>query len=155
MVFSSHIFIVAFLPLTLLSFFLARYLLGHKGALVTLTISSMVFYAYWDWRFLGLLWCSILFNYYWSRLLLRPYPEVKRRWLLIVGVGANVGTLAFFKYMNFFLANLEALLGRELVALHIILPLGISSSPSRRSPTWLTSGASGRDLTPFSTIASS
>ena len=126
MVFSSHIFILAFLPLTLLSFFLARYLLGHKGALVALTISSMIFYAYWDWRFLALLWCSILFNYYWSRLLLRPYPEVKRRWLLIIGVGANVGTLAFFKYTNFFLGNLAGLLGTDFNSLYIILPLGIS-----------------------------
>ena len=126
MVFSSHVFILAFLPLTLLAVFLARNLYGRQGALVGLTIASMIFYAYWDWRFLGLLWCSILFNYYWSRLLLRPYSEPKRRWLLIVGVGVNIGTLAFFKYTNFFLDNLAGLLGQNFTSLYIILPLGIS-----------------------------
>ena len=126
MVFSSHIFILAFLPLTLFGTFLARYLFGHRGALVALTLASMIFYAYWDWRFLALLWASILFNYYWSRLLLRPYDDRTRGWLLAIGVGANVATLGFFKYTNFFLDNIAHLIGQDFSALYIILPLGIS-----------------------------
>lgn len=126
MVFSSHVFILGFLPLTLLAVFLARRLGGRAGAVVTLVVASMAFYAWWDWRFLALLWASILFNYYWSRLLLRPYPESRRRWLLGIGVAANLAVLCFFKYTNFFLENLDLLLGRDFSALHIILPLGIS-----------------------------
>ena len=64
MVFSSHVFILGFLPLTLLAVFLARRLGGRAGAVVTLVVASMAFYAWWDWRFLALLWASILFNYY-------------------------------------------------------------------------------------------
>src|SRR3954447_11675580 len=118
MVFSSHVFILVFLPLTLLGVFLARQLFGRIGVVVTLATASMVFYAYWDWRFLGLLWSSILFNYYWSRLLLRSYPEAKRRWLLGIGVGANLAVLGFFKYTNFFLDNLGELLGHRFDALY-------------------------------------
>ena len=126
MVFSSHVFILGFLPLTLLAVFLARRLGGRAGAVVTLVVASMAFYAWWDWRFLALLWASILFNYYWSRLLLRPYPESRRRWLLGIGVAANLAVLCFFKYTNFFLENLDLVLGRDFSALHIILPLGVS-----------------------------
>jgi alginate O-acetyltransferase complex protein AlgI len=126
MVFSSHVFILGFLPLTLLAVMLSRHFAGRMGAVVTLVIASMAFYAWWDWRFLALLWSSILFNYYWSRLLLRPYPEARRRWLLGIGIAANLGVLCFFKYTNFFLQNLDLLLGRDFSALHIILPLGVS-----------------------------
>ncbi|MFL5336971.1 MAG: MBOAT family O-acyltransferase [Geminicoccaceae bacterium] len=126
MVFSSHVFILGFLPLTLLAVMLSRHFAGRMGAVVTLVIASMAFYAWWDWRFLALLWSSILFNYYWSRLLLRPYPEGRRRWLLGIGIAANLGVLCFFKYTNFFLQNLDLLLGRDFSALHIILPLGVS-----------------------------
>ena len=126
MVFSSYVFILGFLPLTLLAVMVARHVAGRVGAVATLVVASMAFYAWWDWRFLALLWLSILFNYYWSRLLLRPYPESRRRWLLGIGVAANLGVLCFFKYTNFFLENLDLLLGHDFSALHIILPLGIS-----------------------------
>ena len=126
MVFSSQPFILVFLPLTLLAVLLARRLGGRMAVAVTLTVASFVFYAWWDWRFLGLLWGSILFNHGCGRLLLRPYAEPTRRWLLGIGVAANLAVLCFFKYTNFFLENLDLVTGREFSALHIILPLGIS-----------------------------
>ncbi|HMR30628.1 MAG TPA: MBOAT family O-acyltransferase [Geminicoccaceae bacterium] len=126
MVFSSQPFILVFLPLTLLAVLLARRLGGRLAVAVTLSLASFVFYGWWDWRFLGLLWASILFNHAWGRLLLRPYPERLRRWLLGIGVAVNLGVLCFFKYTNFFLENLDLLTGHDFSALHIILPLGVS-----------------------------
>lgn len=126
MVFSSQPFILLFLPLTLLAVLLARRMGGRPAVTVALTVASWVFYAWWDWRFLGLLWASILFNHCWGRLLLRPYAERTRRWLLGIGVAANLAVLCFFKYTNFFLENLDLLTGQHFSALHIILPLGIS-----------------------------
>ena len=126
MVFTSHVFLLVFLPATLGAVLLARRLSGRGGVVVVLVVASLLFYGYWDWRYLSLLSASILFNYGFSRLLLRPYGERARCWLLGVGVGVNLAVLGFFKYADFFLANLGAALGRDVGALGIILPLGIS-----------------------------
>lgn len=58
--------------------------------------------------------------------------------ILTVAVTVNIGLLAYFKYANFFIANLGKLTGTELSTVNIVLPLGISFSHSRRSPfSWM------------------
>ena len=46
--------------------------------------------------------------------------------LLLIGIVFNVGFLFYFKYMDFFISNVNALTGSELTLLHLALPLGIS-----------------------------
>lgn len=92
-----------------------------------LLVASYVFYAAWDWRFLGLIAFSTALDYTCALAIDRATAEqVRRRWLT-VSVVANLGVLAFFKYSNFILESLRAV-GVPLrgVALDVVLPVGIS-----------------------------
>jgi alginate O-acetyltransferase complex protein AlgI len=65
MLFNSYGFLFVFLPLTLAGFF---WLGRHRGLLAAawLTLASLVFYGWWDWRFVPLLVVSIAFNTRWA-----------------------------------------------------------------------------------------
>ena len=94
-----------------------------------LLLASCVFYAWWDWRFLGLLVVVILFDYYLSRLMVETVDTKRRNALLWFSIVINLGVLGFFKYFNFFIDNLNVvtgLLGWQVGTLNIILPIGIS-----------------------------
>lgn len=96
---------------------------------IILLSASCVFYAYWDWRFLGLLIFVTFFDYYISIQIYRSKDrQAKRNWLL-VSVIANLAILGYFKYFNFFIGTLNMVLhslGINLPELNIILPVGIS-----------------------------
>jgi D-alanyl-lipoteichoic acid acyltransferase DltB (MBOAT superfamily) len=121
MLFNSYAFIVVFLPLALAGFFL----LGRIGPVwgaAWLVLCSFGFYGYWNPRYLPLLGGSILFNYACGRrLAARPGAL-----LLAASVTANLACLAYFKYANFFLDNLNAATGIGWSLAHVVLPLGIS-----------------------------
>ncbi len=91
-----------------------------------LLAASFVFYAAWDWRFLGL----ILFSTAVDWLCGRTMPKVSRpkaRLLLWLSLTCNLGVLGFFKFFNFFADSLRELLGWGAPStLNIILPVGIS-----------------------------
>jgi alginate O-acetyltransferase complex protein AlgI len=96
-----------------------------------LLIASYVFYMSWSipWGFLIL--ATSLTDYFVGVGLGRIENERKRKWLLVVSIVANLGVLGFFKYSNFFLANLAGglnILGFHVSQRHldIILPAGIS-----------------------------
>jgi D-alanyl-lipoteichoic acid acyltransferase DltB (MBOAT superfamily) len=55
----------------------------------------------------------------------KPF-EPFRKWILFFGVAFNVSLLCYFKYMNFFIENLNTLLGTDFNLASIILPLGVS-----------------------------
>jgi len=95
-----------------------------------LLVASYVFYAWWDWRFLGLLLLTTVVDFQVGRRLPQTTGRARRGWLLISLV-TNLGILGFFKYCNFFLASfndlLQALhLGANFALLQVILPVGIS-----------------------------
>ena len=54
------------------------------------------------------------------------YNIIQRKMLLIIGVVFNLGGLGYFKYYDFFVSNINSLLGTNFTLLHILLPLGIS-----------------------------
>lgn len=96
-----------------------------------LLIASYVFYAWWDWRFLGLIVLSTLVDYAVGRMLaVTEQRDIKRYWLW-VSIATNLGLLGFFKYYNFFIESWISAwqsLGvtMEVSTLRIILPVGIS-----------------------------
>lgn len=99
----------------------------QRARLVLLFVASLVFYAWRHWPSLFLLLGTISLNYV---LALRIEATRKRVWLAL-GVAANLGVLAWFKYAHFLADNLVALLrlaGLEVSAppLGSFLPLGIS-----------------------------
>jgi D-alanyl-lipoteichoic acid acyltransferase DltB (MBOAT superfamily) len=109
-----------------------------------LLLASVLFYGWWDWRFLGLIFASIVIDFFAARALDRRVggsraaddsPHVlgsrARRLLLGVSMASNLGILGFFKYYGFFTqgaADLLRALGLEphLPVLGIVLPVGIS-----------------------------
>jgi alginate O-acetyltransferase complex protein AlgI len=94
-----------------------------------LAVASCFFYAAWDWRYLGLLLLISVIDYWAaSRISATNSKPVRRAWLLL-SLTSNLGILAYFKYCNFFLENLNGLLsfaGITLPHLDILLPAGIS-----------------------------
>jgi len=98
---------------------------------ITLLVSSYLFYAWWDYRFLSLIVASTLIDYFGAISIERLKNGKTRRLLLSLCVGTNLLILAIFKYFDFFLDSLGSglrLLGSdfELGSLNLILPLGIS-----------------------------
>jgi D-alanyl-lipoteichoic acid acyltransferase DltB (MBOAT superfamily) len=127
MLFNSYPFIFLFLPSALVVYFVL-----NKTKLVTagkawLALSSVAFYAYWNWRFVALLFASICFNFAVGAILLRLRPGAPRRKVILaVGVVVNLLVLGYYKYANFFIANLNSVLSAHVGALALILPLGTS-----------------------------
>jgi D-alanyl-lipoteichoic acid acyltransferase DltB (MBOAT superfamily) len=117
--------------LAFLVVFLAVYLPTRRreaGVWVILVFSN-IFYGWWNWKFLGLLWATIVVDYSLGRLLARTEDRAGRRLLLGASLATNLGILAFFKYYNFFVsglvvAGLDAPRGWQIQDL--ALPVGIS-----------------------------
>lgn len=84
-----------------------------------LLIASYFFYGYWDWRFCFLLLFVTVISYFTAR-----YSKYKA--LFAVGVITPLAVLGVFKYFDFFLSSFSAVIGRDIGALRIILPVGIS-----------------------------
>jgi alginate O-acetyltransferase complex protein AlgI len=121
-----------FLPVVLIGY----YVLGDfRKQNLWLLAASLVFYGSWDWRFLFLLAFTIVTDYFAARRiqLLRDEDRLprQRQLLLTASILSNLGALAFFKYYNFFQANLDGVsswLHLPLTApvLNVILAIGIS-----------------------------
>lgn len=126
MLFNSHGFLFIFLPLTLLAF----HLLCKSGrpslAISALIGASLVFYGWWEPRYLLLIIASVLTNYALSLVIAGSAQGNRRLWLLWLGVFINLGALAWFKYANFLVDSGNALLGTQIHIDRIILPLAIS-----------------------------
>jgi len=122
MLFNSFEFIFLFLPLALLVFLALGSFVRPAAATAWLVCASLFFYGWWNPAYLGLILGSIIFNFVVGCFLSR-YP---RRALLAFGVAANLGLLGYFKYFNFFVANLNAVAGTTIQGGDIVLPLAIS-----------------------------
>lgn len=96
---------------------------------IVLLLASCAFYAFWDWRFLGLLIFVTVMDYYISIWLTIAHNERTRKAMLFASVAVNLSILGYFKYFNFFIDSLNLILSRvgfNLPELQIILPIGIS-----------------------------
>lgn len=93
--------------------------------------ASYYFYMCWDWRFAVLILINTLVNFHAAHLIAASDDPRHRRFILILALVVGLGCLGYFKYVNFFIDNLAALLrGLGLEAhpplLDLILPIGIS-----------------------------
>ncbi len=129
MLFTSHAFTLVFLPLVLSIFLLCYQYINLRVALSILTLASLFFYAWWNPIYLCLLSFSIIINYligYWLTHTTKSNDLYIKKWLVIVGIVINLSLLAYFKYSQFFIDNLNSLFEIELSIHPIILPLAIS-----------------------------
>lgn len=98
---------------------------------IVLLLASYVFYGWWDWRFLLLIVISSAVDFSVGKKIAATEKRTTRKAWLIVSLCVNIGLLAYFKYVNFFITSFIdgfRLLGAELdiTPLSIILPVGIS-----------------------------
>ena len=118
-------------------FFLAAFVLiwavsaSNEWRKILLLLASWVFYGAWDWRFVALLIASALINWGAARLIHGADTRRAQKIVVTIGIIANLGILGFFKYYDFFLEQLGALLAgwgmaRDLPLLQIVLPVGVS-----------------------------
>jgi alginate O-acetyltransferase complex protein AlgI len=127
MLFNSFPFIFLFLPITLVVYFVLNKQRLTIAGKVWLAFASIVFYAYWNVRFVALLFASIGFNYVIGSVLRRMQRSTSlKKVVLTSGIAVGLLVLAGFKYADFFIANFNSLLSAHVGALRLILPLGIS-----------------------------
>lgn len=129
MTFQSLEYLIFFSILFILHWTLFSKRKEHQNGLIV--VASLVFYGWWDWRFLGLLIITALSTFLSSRWMDNTNDAKKRKFLLVGTIVINVGILFFFKYFNFFVQSfIDALslmgMSVNVTTLHILLPVGIS-----------------------------
>jgi len=115
-----------FIAVTMAFLYVVR---NNRARKLFLLVASYYFYAYWDWRFCGLLLIITAVNFLAGLGLKRTDHRGKRTALLVVSLVCSLGMLGFFKYFNFFVDSFQAMvapLGLHVHTLRIILPVGIS-----------------------------
>jgi D-alanyl-lipoteichoic acid acyltransferase DltB (MBOAT superfamily) len=125
MLFYSYPFLFVFLPIALIGFFFVAKL-SHRLAAGWLALASLIFYGYWNPKFVILILVSIGFNYAIGYRLARGTRNGSGKALLAFAVIVNLTVLGYFKYSNFFVATIDALGGVHWALTDIALPLGIS-----------------------------
>ena len=126
MVFSSAVFLFAFLPVLFVIYKLAP---GIRAKNIILVLFSLLFYCFGRISFLPLLLASILVNWGAGRLLGaldKKTKKAQRKLAAAVAIALNLGCLAVFKYLDFLIGNINALLGTAIAPAGLALPLGIS-----------------------------
>lgn len=120
MVFSSLTFLYYFLPILLMVYFL----IPNKYRNIILLIFSLAFYIYGEPKYIIILLLSCIVNYIASKLMIKhkKYKKI----ILVLALIYNIGQLFYFKYMDFFLQNINSLFGTNIALFQIIMPLGIS-----------------------------
>lgn len=126
MIFNSYIFILFFLPITLIGYFILSNFRYHKIALIELIIMSFLFYAYNNVKYVFILVTSIVVNWLVACLMYRCRNLLHRKYVLISGILVNIGIIFYFKYFNFFIENFNYILRTGFNLRNIVLPLGIS-----------------------------
>lgn len=121
----DHVVFWLFLPVVWL---LWRFAPLRHGRVVLL-LSSLVFYGWWDWRFIGLLLLSSFIDYQIGNRLVLESSVGRRRGLVGLSVALNLSLLGFFKYVPFVLRNAHQAFGtgydEAFFALWIV-PVGLS-----------------------------
>jgi alginate O-acetyltransferase complex protein AlgI len=129
MVFSSNVFLFLFMP----AFLAVYYLTPNRGRLRNWVVlgGSYAFYAWWRIDFVLLFAAVTLWNYWIGLAIARQGVRTARaRHWLVLGVAVDLLVLGYFKYANFGVDSLSALLEaagmQPFQMMHVLLPIGIS-----------------------------
>ena len=126
MVFSSNIFLLYFLPIFLLVYFICP----KKIRNYILLLASLVFYAWGAPEFIIQLVLSVIANFFLVRWMCQAKNNKTKKLLCAISIIIPIGLLVFYKYGNFTMENLNAILGltghAPMSWKRIMLPIGIS-----------------------------
>ena len=118
MLFSSITFIYYFLPILLLIYFIVP--IKFKNFI--LLIFSLLFYFYGEPKLIIVLLLSCFINY----ILAIKIEEKKSKFYLVLGLIYNIGQLLYFKYVDFFIENINGIFNLDIDLLKVVMPIGIS-----------------------------
>jgi len=121
-VFSSISFIFYFLPLVLLAYFIVP----RRFRNIVLLAGSILFYAFGEPIYVLLLVFSSVVDYIHGLIIEKYRGDKKAKIALIFSIIINVSLLAFFKYADFMILNLNSWFDLGLKTLNLRLPIGIS-----------------------------
>jgi alginate O-acetyltransferase complex protein AlgI len=133
MIFASTLFLFLFLPITLAGYFLISPKLLHLRN-IFLLVMSLIFYAWGEPVYVFLMIGSILMNYLAGLMLHLSRQKILKfiseNQILFLSIVSNLGLLFYFKYINFFINNLNLVLQNfaipPIVYAQVSLPIGIS-----------------------------
>jgi alginate O-acetyltransferase complex protein AlgI len=126
--FNSHLYLLIFLPVTLIVHLsLSRYGLT-RASKSWLVLASLFFYGWSQPAHLYLLLGSVLLNFIIWSVLLRLGPDATgdRKIVFILGIALNISLLGYFKYADFFIINVNQLFHANYSLLNLAFPLAIS-----------------------------
>ena len=126
MLFNSYLFIFLFLPAAVSGWFLLNKTKSALLSKIFLVAMSLAFYAYFNVKYLPIIVVSIAANYLLYRGLKKSVKQPLRRAMLWCGFVLNIGILFYYKYLGFFMENINALFKTDFNVIHLVLPLGIS-----------------------------
>ena len=122
MVFSSLTFLMLFLPAVLLIYFAVP----RQGKNAVLFIFSLLFYAWGEPIYVGLMIFSTVLDYTCGWLVEKYRGTSKQKIGLLISVFTNLSLLFFFKYTDFFIGTINTVFGTDIAMLNLPLPIGIS-----------------------------
>ena len=122
MVFSSLTFLMLFLPTVLLIYFAVP----RQGKNAVLFIFSLLFYAWGEPIYVGLMIFSTVLDYTCGWLVEKYRGTSKQKIGLLISVFTNLSLLFFFKYTDFFIGTINTVFGTDIAMLNLPLPIGIS-----------------------------
>ncbi len=122
MLFSSVTFLYAFLPLTLLLYLVAPKKLKNA----VLLVASLFFYYFGERTYIAIMLISSISDYCWSLLIEKYRGRKITKLFLVMSLVVNLGLLGFFKYADFFITNINGILGTAIPLTNVPLPIGIS-----------------------------
>ena len=134
MVFSSHLFLFYFLPLTLAGYYCMVLCKAEKSWLnLFLTVVSYIFYGWFQPYYVILMWFTSFVNYMGGRFIAAPNAsQTQRKVALFISVAVSLGLLIFYKYYMFLMGGVNHLMevcgagSNYFHVMQVILPIGIS-----------------------------
>lgn len=118
MVFASITFLYYFLPIFLIVYFCSP----RKFKNIILLLFSLLFYFYGEPKYILLMIIQVLFAYFMTLI----FDKNKSKSLLIFSISFHLFLLCIFKYFNFLIGNINAILNSNISFIDIVLPIGIS-----------------------------
>lgn len=126
MVFSSIVFLLYFLP----AFLITYYIVDKKFKNIVILLFSILFYSWGAPRFIFVILGTTFIDFHLVKLMSSTKKEIHRKLMLTLSVSINLGLLFYFKYSNFFIENVNAVLSvvgfNQIQWTKLILPIGIS-----------------------------
>jgi len=127
LLFNSYEFIFAFLPITFFIYFYLNHKRLTEASKGFLVFSSLFFYSWWNPIYLPIILVSMIFNYGIGEVFTKDsFKRVSKKSVLWFAILSNILLLSYFKYMDFFISNINFITGENIGLYHLALPLGIS-----------------------------